>query len=110
MKKLVINREELNKVVSEAVDEMINFSWNGWGIDILINEKGDIWSSAKNSGNMVYIESYPLLRVESWTFGENDWADESDASYNETNKLIDGFESKDLGHLDDLQNVFDVEF
>lgn len=104
-----INTEKLNDIVTEASKEMINFSWSGWGIDILIDDDGQIWSSAKNSGNMVYQNSNILFTVEAFEFNEDDYADESDAIYENTNQLIEWFTSGEYGYLNNLHEKFNVE-
>ena len=66
MKTLKINREKLEEVTKEAVREMLDFEWSGWKIDILIDEEGNITSSAKNTNNS-YTYMEVLFSVSGWT-------------------------------------------
>lgn len=111
MKTLKINRDKLNEKITEAVNDMCGFDWNGWGIDVIIDpESGEIFNSAKNSGNQVYASSKCMLTVEAWQFDKEEYADKSDHSYANVNWYMERFESGEVGYLDDLRDLFVIEF
>lgn len=90
MKTLTINEENLERVVLEAVKEMINFEWSGWKIDVLVTEKGEIYCSSKNTNNY-YQNDMVLLSIESVEYNKEEWANEDDCAYESALWYINNF-------------------
>ena len=105
---LTISREKLEAVTKEAVAEMINSQMSGWKVDILIDvESGEIWGSGKNT-NAVYPTAKTLFQVHPVCFEETEYYTEEDCVAESVDWLTRGFENREIGYLDNLEEDHSV--
>lgn len=108
MKTLKIDRERLEELTTKAVTDMINFSWSGWKIDILVDNDGKLWRSAKNTNN-VYPESIVLFSIAPVEYVEDDYYTEDDCVANEVSEYMSEFEGNIAGNMTLFQEFYNVE-